>query len=84
MKKFKSAIFLMLCPLVMFGASGVKLIPAPGATNVNIDTRLSMIFDMPPSVGDAGVVRIHDAATGAVVDSLDLSIPAGPTESTCD
>ncbi len=82
MKKFKSAIFLMLCPLVMFGASGVKLIPAPGATNVNIDTRLSMIFDMPPSVGDAGVVRIHDAATGAVVDSLYLSIPAGPTEST--
>ena len=57
-----------------------ELFPAPGARNVNPDTRLSIYFTSTPTVGTAGMVRVWDAATDTVVDSLDLSIPAGPTE----
>ena len=34
-----------------------------------------------PALGDAGFIRIFDARSGACVDSLDLSLPAGLTES---
>ena len=57
-----------------------ELFPQPGARNVNPDTRLSILFDSTPTVGKAGMIRVWDAATDTVVDSLDLSIPAGPTE----
>lgn len=55
--------------------------PAPGST-VSPDTRLSITFPSAPVLGTEGVIRIFDAATGQMVDSLDLSIPAGPTERT--
>ncbi|WP_300507456.1 pectinesterase family protein [uncultured Duncaniella sp.] len=56
--------------------------PAPGAEKVNVDTRLSITFPSAPTIGDKGMIRIFDAATDVCIDSLDLSIPAGPTEST--
>lgn len=57
-----------------------ELFPAQGARNVNPDTRLSILFDSEPTVGASGMIRVWDADTDTVVDSLDLSIPAGPTE----
>ena len=59
----------------------VFLSPAKGAEGVNVDTHLALTFDGQPSVGTAGWIRIFDAVTGECVDSLDLSVPAGPTES---
>lgn len=56
------------------------LFPAAGAKNVNPDTHLVLTFPTAPVVGDSGMVRIFDAETHELVDSLDLSIPAGPTE----
>jgi pectin methylesterase-like acyl-CoA thioesterase len=56
--------------------------PAPGARDVSPDTRLVLRFDRPPVVGASGKIRIHDAATNRLVDTLDLAIPAGPTERT--
>lgn len=58
------------------------LTPVPGAENVNVDTRLSILFDSEPVIGEKGLIRIFDEATGLCVDSLDMSIPAGPTEGT--
>lgn len=62
-------------------ASLPEVWPQPGAT-VSPDTRLTITFPSAPTVGESGVIRIFDAATGVQVDSLDLSIPAGPTTRT--
>lgn len=55
--------------------------PAPGA-EVSPDTRFTICFPSAPTLGSSGVIRIFDAETDTQVDSLDLSIPAGPTEPT--
>lgn len=47
---------------------------------MNPDVQLKMIFKTKPTLGDAGFIRIYEVETGRPVDSLDLSIPAGPTE----
>lgn len=58
------------------------LLPAEGAQQVNPDTHLVLRFDQPPVLGKSGLIRIVDAVSGRLVDTLDLSIPAGPTERT--
>ncbi len=55
--------------------------PRCGAEGVNPDTRLVLRFRETPTLGTSGWIRIFDAQTGEQVDSLDLSIPAGPTQS---
>jgi pectin methylesterase-like acyl-CoA thioesterase len=60
----------------------VITLPADGARQVNPDTHLVLRFARPPALGNAGLIRIYDAANGQLVDTLDLSIPAGPTERT--
>lgn len=52
--------------------------PADGTVGVNPDTHLVLTFDAPPEIGEAGLIRIRDARTGDTVDTLDISIPAGP------
>jgi pectinesterase len=53
--------------------------PANGAGNVNPDTHLQLTFSGEPILGNAGKIRIYDAADDMPVDSLDLGIPPGPT-----
>jgi len=53
--------------------------PPNGATGVNPDTHLVITCPSPPTLGTTGTIRIYDAADGALVDTLDLSIPPGPT-----
>lgn len=80
MKKLVSSV---MAGAVAFAAAGAlpDVWPAPGA-EVSPDTRLTICFPSAPTVGNSGVIRIFDAATDVQVDSLDLSIPAGPTEKT--
>jgi pectinesterase len=61
-------------------AAIVSLLPADQATGVNPDVQLEMIFAGEPHAGTSGKIVIHDAADGRVVDTLDMSIPAGPTQ----
>ena len=61
------------------GAIAVELLPRAGAAGVNPDTPLRLVFAAPPVPGTRGQVRIYDAADDRLVDTLDLSIPAGPT-----
>ncbi len=70
-----------LVPMTLFcqaSSPPVKLFPAAGSSGVNPDTHLVITFQSAPKIGKAGVVRIFDAQTGSLVDSLDLAIPAGP------
>lgn len=62
-------------------AEKVSLFPANGAKGVDVDTHLTLTFSEVPTVGAQGWIRIWDAESGECVDSLDLSVPAGPTES---
>lgn len=54
--------------------------PAAGAANVNPDVHLALRFTSSPTLHRAGRIRIYDAADDRLVDTLDLSIPDGPTE----
>ncbi|MEO5934611.1 MAG: Ig-like domain-containing protein, partial [Duganella sp.] len=56
--------------------------PASGARQVNPDTHLVLRFSQPPAAGKSGQIRIYDAADDRLVDTLDMGIPAGPTERT--
>ena len=62
-----------------FGAN-VVLFPENGAKDVNPDTHLVVTFESEPVVGESGKICIYDAADDSLVDMLDMSIPAGPTE----
>jgi pectinesterase len=57
-----------------------KTFPVNKAINVNTDTHLKLVFHSEPVLGDSGKIRIYDASDDRLVDSLDLSIPSGPTE----
>jgi pectinesterase len=61
-------------------AQSVTLFPGNGAQAVNPDVQLRLSFEQTPSIGSAGEIRIYDAADGRLVDTLDLSVPPGPTE----
>ncbi len=58
--------------------AGVTLFPKNKATGVNPDTHLVLTFSSPPAVGKSGRIRVYDADDHTLVDSLDLSVPAGP------
>ena len=57
-----------------------KTFPLNEAINVNPDTHLKLIFHSKPVLCDSGKIRIYDASDNRLIDSLDLSIPPGPTE----
>ena len=59
----------------------VRMFPENGAAEVNIDTHLTLTMSDDVVIGQSGSVSVYDAKTGKLVDRLDMSIPAGPTES---
>ncbi|MCR4824775.1 MAG: carbohydrate esterase [Bacteroidales bacterium] len=78
----KTKFFLAFLPLLAACAQDpVTYFPAKGADDVNPDTHLVLTFPEPPVRGEAGFIRIFDARSGACVDSLDLSLPDGLTQS---
>lgn len=79
--RFLRIVLLAALSPAAWAAGAVTLAPASGATEVNPDTQLAITFRSPPAVGTAGLVRIRDADTGQVVDTLDLAIPASPNPS---
>ena len=72
-------LFVMLAVLPFLSACNqpespnAELFPAAGAENVNPDTHLVLTFTDTPIVGDSGMIRIYDAMSHQIVDSLDLS-----------
>ncbi|MFY9936144.1 MAG: pectinesterase family protein, partial [Silvibacterium sp.] len=78
-----------LLPILVFSSAlpglaetaGVTCFPANKAVGVNPDTHLILTFSSAPTLGRSGQIRIFDAADHSLVDTLDLSIPAGPDPS---
>jgi len=66
--------------LLGYQCQAQTLFPGNGATMVNPDVQLKITFKSVPRVGTSGLVRILDAEKGTIVDTLDLSIPPGPTK----
>jgi hypothetical protein len=58
--------------------TGVGCFPANRARGVNPDTHLVLTFFSAPTLGKSGQIRVYDAGDHSVVDTFDLSIPAGP------
>src|SRR5947209_16217451 len=58
--------------------SGVQRSPMDKAKGVNPDTHLVLTFGSAPAIGRSGQIRIYDAANHSLVDTLDMSVPAGP------
>ncbi len=50
-------------------------IPKPGSTEVCPDTSLRLAFSTAPTLGTDGRIRIHDGATQAVIETIDLASP---------
>ncbi len=78
----------LLAAIAAFGASAagvsakvVALYPEKGSVDICIDTKLRIDFDNQLEKGSLGMIRIIDNATGLCIDSIDISIPDGPTES---
>ena len=57
------------------------IFPFNGAEDVNIDTHLVLTMKEDAVIGNRGRISVYDKKTGKLVDRLDMSIPAGPTES---
>lgn len=74
------AVFFATVALLRQTAAAAELFPAAGSTKVNPDTHLVITFPGAPTLGKAGLIRIIDTSSNKVVDTLDLSIPAGPAE----
>jgi pectinesterase len=68
----------LLVPRPGSAQAAVARFPANKAVAVNPDTHLVLTFSSPPALGKSGEVRIYDALDHHLVDTLDLSIPAGP------
>ena len=67
---------------ITIGTQAQTLFPSKGAKNVCVDTHLVLTFTGDaPQTTNHGMVRVFEVQSGACIDSLDLSIPAGPTAS---
>ena len=55
--------------------------PENNEKGINPDTHLKITFDSKPEIGNTGKIRVFDSRTDSLVDVLDISVPAGPTES---
>ncbi len=63
-------------------SNGVILFPANKEQNVNPDTHLKITFLSTPELGKKGKICIFNLTDNRLADSLDLSIPPGPTTRT--
>lgn len=88
-KYFSSANSLFFCLIVGYffvsctsteTSKDLSIYPKNNQKNVNIDTHLNITFNSKPVIGNSGKIRIFDSETDSLVDMLDMSIPAGPTE----
>ena len=68
------------CTSTIAQNSVVTMMPENGATDVCVDTHLQLTMAEDAVVGQQGCISVYDKKTGRLVDRLDLSIPAGPTQ----
>ncbi|ACR32218.1 pectate lyase [Burkholderia glumae] len=54
-------------------AATSAFVPANGETAACADTRLSITFDAPPTLGTSGRIKVMRASDGSVADTIDIS-----------
>jgi pectinesterase len=54
--------------------------PENNEKDIPPDTHLKIIFESKPLIGNTGKIRVFDCQTDLLVDLIDMSIPAGPTQ----
>src|SRR5215813_4518713 len=69
----------LLILFIGYNVDAQTLFPRDRASMVNPDVQLKLTFKSKPRVGASGTIRIVDES-GRVVDTLDMSVPAGPTK----
>jgi len=69
----------LLILFIGYTVDAQTLFPRDRGSMVNPDVQLKLTFKSKPRVGTSGTIRIADS-TGRVVDTLDMSIPSGPTK----
>jgi pectinesterase len=57
-----------------------QIYPANLSKEINPDTHLIITFDEIPTLNNTGKIKIFRSSDNRIIDSLDLSIPAGPTK----
>jgi pectin methylesterase-like acyl-CoA thioesterase len=62
--------------------ANVILFPADKSIGANPDTHLVLTFPSVPTLGKSGQIRIYDSSENKLIDTLDMSIPAGPVAAT--
>lgn len=67
----------LIAPLARAALSVTRFFPSPGATAVSPDTPLRLTFTAAPELGASGKIHIHEAATQAVVETIDVQSPLG-------
>ena len=67
-------LFAAVIPGSVCAAFAVELSPASGATQVCIDTPLSIAFNQQPQLGTSGAIRVFQL-DGTLVDAIDLADP---------
>ena len=80
-KLMKNRIFASVSALLLtLGINAQTLFPQNGSMDVCADTHLVLTFEEDAKLSGKGMVRVFDVKSGECIDSLDLSIPAGPTK----
>ena len=60
-----------------------RLVPANGATDAYVDTRLKITFDSAPILGTSGTIKVFKVSDNSLVDTIDISgAPASATGET--
>ncbi len=81
MKKLLLMVTAFMCCTLHAQNEVTGMVPENGATDVNIDTHLQLTMSEEAVIGESGYVSVYDKKSGRLVDRLDMSIPAGPTQS---
>jgi pectate lyase/pectin methylesterase-like acyl-CoA thioesterase len=54
--------------------------PAANETDVPTDTRLSLAFDAPPTIGSSGTIKVYRASDDVLVDTIDIGTAPSATD----
>lgn len=77
---FTLSCIIISCKTVII-PDNLSFYPANNQKEISPDTHLKITFKSKPIIGNKGKIRVFDAVTDVLVDEIDMSIPAGPTES---
>ncbi len=69
------ALVVTAAPFTRAALTVARFFPAAGATDVCPDTPLRLTFSAAPTLGAGGKIRVCDATTKTVVETIDLSAP---------